>query len=108
MCPTASTKQHALLSTVYCVITAWAALHSELQESCPEGAGRAVSQEDLVWAMECVLSRAFSGQFGFSSAALVAAAAAVAVGGAYSWTSQEPWVSDSPLLLIVVLIYCAV
>jgi hypothetical protein len=48
-----------------------------------------------VWAMECVLSRAFSGQFGFSSAALVAAAAAVAVGGAYSWTSQEPWVSDS-------------
>jgi hypothetical protein len=66
-----------------------------------------VSQDDLVWAMECVLSRAFSGQFGFSSAALIAAAAAVAVGGAYSWTSQEPWVSDTPLLLVIAYIYCA-
>lgn len=31
---------------------------------CPEGAGRVVTKEDLVWAMECVLSRAFSGRFG--------------------------------------------
>lgn len=31
---------------------------------CPEGAGRAVTKDDLVWAMECVLSRAFRGRFG--------------------------------------------
>ena len=31
---------------------------------CPDGAGRAVKRDDLVWAMECVLSRAFNGRFG--------------------------------------------
>lgn len=35
-----------------------------LFERCPEGAGRAVTRDDLVWAMECVLSRAFNGRFG--------------------------------------------
>lgn len=35
-----------------------------LAAGCPQGAGRAVTRDDLVWAMECVLSRAFNGRFG--------------------------------------------
>lgn len=42
----------------------WDTLHANLVEQCPEGAGRAISRDDLVWALECVLSRAFNGRFG--------------------------------------------
>lgn len=42
----------------------WDKLHANLVEQCPEGAGRAISRDDLVWALECVLSRAFNGRFG--------------------------------------------
>lgn len=47
---------------------AWSVFLTPLLKSllarCPDGAGRAVERDDLVWAMECVLSRAFNGRFG--------------------------------------------
>jgi hypothetical protein len=74
-------------------------LLSDLKRSCPEGAGRTVTEEQLTWAMECVLSRAFTGSFGANTAALAAAALAVAAGAAASASTGEPWVRRALMLI---------
>ncbi|CAM9836292.1 unnamed protein product [Ascophyllum nodosum] len=80
---------------------AWDNLYQNLVTSCPEGAGRTVTKDDLVWAMECVLSRAFKGRFGggqnsvFISGGILASACA-----AYAVTEEAIWVILAALALL--------
>ncbi|CAM9291619.1 unnamed protein product [Chrysoparadoxa australica] len=71
---------------------AWEDLHSQLRAMSPEGAGK-VSQERFIWAIECVLSRSFSGRFGSSdnTKLLLAGAILAGVGGGLLAATDQPW-----------------
>ncbi|CAM9881454.1 unnamed protein product, partial [Ectocarpus sp. 12 AP-2014] len=80
---------------------AWDKLHEDLVARCPEGAGRAVTKDDLVWALECVLSRAFNGRFGGGQkSAVLSAGLLAASGAAYAFTEQPVWVLVAALALL--------
>ncbi|CAM9340116.1 unnamed protein product, partial [Laminaria digitata] len=79
----------------------WDKLHESLLARCSDGAGRAVKRDDLVWAMECVLSRAFNGRFGGGqNSAFLSGGLAVAAGAAYAFTEQPVWVLLAALALL--------
>ncbi|CAM9522260.1 unnamed protein product, partial [Discosporangium mesarthrocarpum] len=79
----------------------WDKIHQELVSKCPNGSGRVVSRDDLVWAMECVLSRAFGGRFGGGTEALLAGGAAAAAGvGSYLATGEAWGVALAALALL--------
>lgn len=79
---------------------AWSEMHMKLRNGCPEGAGN-ISRDYFIWAMECVLSRAFSGSFGFDSLTTIGMVGVAIGGGVISITTMEPWglVAASLLLL---------
>eukprot|EP00752_Nemacystus_decipiens_P016244 g14524.t1 len=80
---------------------AWDKLHQDLVARCPEGAGRAISRDDLVWALECVLSRAFNGRFGGGQkSAILSAGLLIASGAAYAFTEQPVWALLAALTLL--------
>eukprot|EP00903_Cladosiphon_okamuranus_P010829 g10230.t1 len=80
---------------------AWDKLYQDLVARCPEGAGRAITRDDFVWALECVLSRAFNGRFGGGqNSAIVSAGLLVASGAAYAFTEQPVWALLAALALL--------
>ncbi|CAM9919254.1 unnamed protein product [Pylaiella littoralis] len=79
----------------------WDKLHANLVEQCPQGAGRAISKDDLVWALECVLSRAFNGRFGGGQkSAIFSAGLLAASGAAYTFSEQPVWALLAALALL--------
>ncbi|CAM9498548.1 unnamed protein product, partial [Hapterophycus canaliculatus] len=79
----------------------WDKLHQDLAARCPEGAGRMVTRDDLIWALECVLSRAFNGRSGGGqNSALLSAGLLVASGAAYVLTEQPVWALVAALALL--------
>jgi len=67
----------------------WAKLYEQLS-STSSGAGSSFTQTEFVWAMECVLSRAFSGRFGGNQKLIAIQLGAIVVGGVLYFTQDNP------------------